>query len=75
MKNYCGIVSIIGGLGLGKNTVAFEVLHDLTSDPDIVVIFSSLSNASTVPKIRQRLGHVVGVNPGVDSESALVLWL
>ena len=71
----CGVVSIVGGPGFGKSTVAVEVAHHLINEHDIVVIFSFLSHASTVPEVRIRLCHDVGVIPGKDSESSLMLWL
>ena len=71
----CGIVSIVGGPGFGKSTVAVEVSHHLSDSHDIEVIFSFLSNVSTVPEVIQRLCRDVGVNPGDDPESSLIFWL
>jgi predicted ribonuclease YlaK len=71
----CGIVSIVGGPGFGKSTVAVEVSHHLSDSHDIEVIFSFLSNVSTVPEVIQRLCRDVGVNPGDDPESSLTFWL
>ncbi|CAB4027307.1 E3 ubiquitin- ligase DZIP3 [Paramuricea clavata] len=71
----CGIVSIVGGPGFGKSTIAVEVSHHLSDSHDIEVIFSFLSNVSTVPEVIQRLCRDVGVNPGDDPESSLIFWL
>jgi tetratricopeptide (TPR) repeat protein len=71
----CGIVSIVGGPGFGKSTVAVEVSHQISNNHDIVVIFSYLSNVSTVPEVIVRLCQDVGVKPGEDPESALMLWV
>ncbi|XP_028396945.1 uncharacterized protein LOC114520812 [Dendronephthya gigantea] len=75
VKNSCGIVSIVGGPGFGKSTVAVEVSHHLINEHDIVVIFSFLSHASTVPEVITCLCHDVGVIPGKDPKSSLMLWL
>ncbi|CAB3978152.1 E3 ubiquitin- ligase DZIP3 [Paramuricea clavata] len=74
-KNGCGIVSIVGGPGFGKSTVAIEVSHRLSDNRDIAVIFSYLSNVSTVSDVFQRLCQDVGVNSGEDSKSSFTLWL
>jgi uridine kinase len=39
VENGCGIVSIVGGSGFGKSTVAIEVSHHLCDNHDIIVIF------------------------------------
>jgi hypothetical protein len=75
VENGCGIVSIVGGPGFGKSTIAVDVSHHLSNKHDIVVIFSFLSNVSTVPGVLLRLCHDVGVNPGEDPESSLMFWL
>ena len=75
VENGCGIVSIFGGPGFGKSTVAIEVSHHLCDNYDIVVIFSYLSNVSTVPDVFLRLCQDVGVNPGDDSKLSFTLWL
>ena len=74
-ENGCGIVSIVGGPGFGKSTVAIEVSHHLIDNHDIIVIFSYLSNVSTVPDVFLRLCQDVGVNPGEDSKLSFTLWL
>ncbi|XP_028397069.1 uncharacterized protein LOC114520918 isoform X2 [Dendronephthya gigantea] len=74
VANDCRIVSIVGGPGFGKTTVAVEVSHHLNNDHDIVVIFSSLSNASTVDEVRRRLCRDVGVSAGKDSKLSLMFW-
>ncbi|XP_028397099.1 uncharacterized protein LOC114520948 [Dendronephthya gigantea] len=72
----CGIVSIVGGPGFGKSTVAIEVSHHLISkENDVVVIFSFLSQAFTIPEVIMRLCHDVGVIPGEDPKSSLMFWL
>ncbi|CAB4002996.1 E3 ubiquitin- ligase DZIP3 [Paramuricea clavata] len=75
MEDGCGIVSIVGGPGFGKSTVAIEVSHRLSDNRDIVVIFSYMSNVSTVSDVFQRLCQDVGVNPGEDCKSSFTLWL
>ena len=73
VENGCGIVSIVGGPGFGKSSLANEVSHHLSNNRDTDVIFSYLSNASTVPEVVQRLCRDVGVYPGEDPESSLML--
>ena len=73
VENGCGIVSIVGGPGFGKSSLAIEVSHHLSNNHDIVVIFSYLSSASTVPEVMRYLCHDVGVYPGEDPESSLML--
>ena len=75
VEDDCGIVSIVGEPGFGKSTVAIEVSHQLIKGHDITVIFSFLSHVSTVPEVITRLCHDVGVIPGEDPESSLMLWL
>ena len=75
VENDCGIVSIVGGPGFGKTTVAVEVSHHLRYEHDIVVIFSFLSYVLTVSGVRLRLCHDVGINPGEDPELSLMFWL
>jgi predicted ATP-dependent serine protease len=72
VENGCGIV---GGPGFGKSTIAVDVSHHLSNKHDIVVIFSFLSNVSTVPEVLLRLYRDVGVNPGEDPESSFMFWL
>ncbi|XP_028397088.1 uncharacterized protein LOC114520938 [Dendronephthya gigantea] len=73
----CGIVSIVGGPGFGKSTIAIEVSHQLSDKPhNIDVIFSFMSRAFTVSEVSKRLcGDIRGVNPGEDPESSLMYWL
>ncbi|XP_028396948.1 uncharacterized protein LOC114520814 [Dendronephthya gigantea] len=73
MKNNCGIVSIVGEPGFGKSTVAIEVSHHISQST--VVIYSFLSNTSTVSEVIVRLCHDVGIVPGEDPESSLLSWL
>ena len=75
VENGCGIVSIVGGPGFGKSSLDIEVSHHLSNNHDIVVIFSYLSSASTVPEVMRYLCHDVGVYPGEDPESSLMLWV
>ena len=70
-----GIVSIVGGPGFGKSTIAVEVSHRLSEQHGIPVIFSYLSTASTVDEVIHRLCHDVGVHPGEDPKSSLIFWL
>jgi predicted ATP-dependent serine protease len=71
----CGIVSIVGGPGFGKSTIAIEVSHHLNDDHGIIVIFSYVLSVSTVPGVFLRLCLDVGVNPGEDSKLSFTLWL
>ncbi|XP_028397057.1 uncharacterized protein LOC114520907 [Dendronephthya gigantea] len=75
VENGCEIVSLVGPPGIGKTTVAIEISHHLREEHDIVVIFSCLSYAVTVPEVLQRICHDVGVNPVADPESSLTFWL
>ncbi|XP_028397162.1 uncharacterized protein LOC114520982 [Dendronephthya gigantea] len=75
VENDCGIVSIVGGPGFGKSTIAYEVSHQLSNKHGIVVIFTCLSHASTVSEVRKCLCRVVGINPGESPESSLTFWL
>ncbi|CAB4029999.1 WD repeat-containing alr2800 [Paramuricea clavata] len=74
-ENGCGIVSIVGGPGFGKSTIAIEVSHHLSDNYDIIVIFSYLLSVSTVPGVFLRLCLDVGVNPGEDFMLSFALWL
>jgi hypothetical protein len=71
----CRIVSIVGGPGFGKSTIAIEVSHHLNDDHGIIVIFSYMLSVSTVPGVFLRLCLDVGVNPGEDSKLSFTLWL
>ncbi|XP_028397133.1 uncharacterized protein LOC114520967 [Dendronephthya gigantea] len=75
VDNGCGIVCIVGGPGFGKSTVAKEVSHNLSTNHDIIVIFSYLQNMSAVSDVTRCLCHDVGVTPGQDPESSLMSWL
>ena len=75
VKDNSGIVSIVGGPGFGKSTIAVIVSHRLKAEHDIVVIFSLLSNASTVEEVILRLCLDFGVDPGKDPESSLMMRL
>ena len=75
VEDNCGIVSIVGGPGFGKSTIAVIVSHRLKDEHDIVVIFSLLSNASTVEEVILRLCHGFGVDPGENPESSLMMRL
>ena len=71
-----GIVSIIGGPGFGKSAIAVEVAHCLNHEEyNIPVIFSYLSRALTVPEAVRRLCLDIGIEPGEDPESSLMVWL
>ena len=70
-----GIVSIIGGPGFGKSTIAVEVAHRLSEEYNISVIFSYLSRALTVPEAVRRLCLDIRIEPGEDPESSLMVWL
>ena len=70
-----GIVSIIGGPGFGKSTIAVEVAHCLSEEDKIPVIFSYLSTASTVPEAVRQLCIDVGIEAGEDPKSSLMVWL
>ena len=70
-----GIVSIIGGQGFGKSTIAVEVSHRLSEEDKIPVIFSYLSTASTMPEAVRHLCIDVGIEAGKDLKSSLMVWL
>ena len=70
-----GIVSIVGGPGFGKSTIAIEVAHRLIEQHHIPVIFSYLSNTSTMAEVAQRFCLDIGVHPGEDPMSSLIFWL
>ena len=70
-----GIVAIIGGPGFGKSTIAVEVAHRLSENHKIHVIFSYLSRASTVPEAVRLLCLDIGIEPGEDPKSSLMVWL
>ena len=70
-----GIVSIIGGPGFGKSTIAVEVAHRLSEKHKIPVIFSYLLRASTVSEAVRLLCLDIGIEPGEDPESSLMVWL
>ena len=69
VEDNSGIVSVVGGPGFGKSTIAVIVSHRLRAVHDIVVIFSLLSNASTVEEVTRHLCLDFGVDPGKDRES------
>ena len=71
----CGIVSIVGGPGFGKSTIAVKVSHRLKDEYDIVIIFSFLSHVFTVPEVIRCLCLDVGVEPGDDPKSSLMFWV
>ena len=71
----CGIVSIIGGPGFGKSTIAVEVAHRLSEKHKIPAFFSYLSRTSTVPEAVRRLCLDICIEPGEDPESSLMVWL
>ena len=70
-----GIVSIIWGPGFGKSTIAAEVAHRLSEEYHISVIFSCLSRALTVPEAVRLLRVDIGIDPGEDPKSSLMVWL
>ena len=70
-----GIVAIIGGPGFGKSTIAVEVAHRLSEKHKIHVIFSYLARASTVPEAVRLLCLDIGIEPGEDPKSSLMVWL
>ena len=70
-----GTVSIIGGPGFGKSTIAVEVAHRLSEKHKIPVIFSYLSRASTVSEAVRLLCLDIRIEPGEDPESSLMVWL
>ena len=71
VENDLGIVSIIGGPGFGKSTIAIEVAHRLSEEYKIPVIFSYQSTASTVPEAVRLLCHDIGIEPGKDPKIVL----
>ena len=74
VKDSSGVVSIVGGPGFGKSTIAVKVSHRINEECDILVIFSYLSNVSNVAQAVLRLCLDVGVHPGEDPKSSLIFW-
>ena len=70
-----GIVSVIGGPGFGKSTIAVEVAHRLSEEYNISVNFSCLSRALTMPEAVRLLCLDIGIEPGEDPKSSLMVWL
>ena len=69
------VVSLHGGPGFGKTTIAIQVSHQLSEDHNIPVVFSQLTTATTIDEMVLRLCRDVGVNHENDPKSSLILWL
>jgi tetratricopeptide (TPR) repeat protein/DNA replication protein DnaC len=70
------IVSLHGGPGFGKTSIAIEVSHKLSEDDNILVVFSKLATATTVDEMIRRLCLDVGVNYDEDDpKKSLILGL
>ena len=70
------IVSLHGGPGFGKTSIAIEVSHKLSEDDNILVVFSELATATTVDEMIRRLCLDVGVNYDEDDpKKSLILGL
>ena len=69
------VVSLRGGPGFGKTAIAIQVSHKLNEDPSIPVVFSQLTNATTVDEMVIILCRDVGVNYEDDPKSSLILRL
>ena len=69
------VVSLRGGPGFGKTAIAIQVSHKLNEDPSIPVVFSQLTNATTVDEMLIILCRDVGINYEDDPLSSLILHL
>ena len=70
------VVSLRGGPGFGKTSIANEVSHRLSKDHNIPVVFSELATANNVDEMIRQLCLDVGVNyEDEDPQSSLILWL
>ena len=73
------VVSLHGEPGFGKTAIVIEVSHKLSQDAGTLVVFSSLSNASTVDKLIRQLCIDIGINhdheENQNPKSSLILWL
>ena len=69
------VVSLHGGPGFGKTSIAIEVSHKLDEDDNILVVFSQLTTATTVDEMIRQLCLDVGVNHEDDPKSSLILQL
>ena len=69
------VVSLHGGPGFGKTTIAIEVSHKLNEDLNIPVVFSQLTTATTVDEIVRRLCRDVGIYHEDDPKLSLIVWL
>ena len=75
VKEKKAVVSLHGGPGFGKTSIAIEVSHKLNENPNISVVFSQLTFATNVDEMIRQLCIDVGVNYEDDPKSSLILWL
>ena len=69
------VVSLHSGPGFGKTAIAIQVSHKLSEVHKIPVVFSQLTNVSTVEEMIRQLCLDVGVNHEDDPKPSLILWL
>ena len=69
------VVSLHGGPGFGKTSIAIEVSHKLDEDNNILVVFSQLTTAATVDEMIRQLCLDVGIYHEDDPKSSLILRL
>ena len=69
------VVSLHGGPGFGKTATAIQISYKLSEDHKIPVVFSQLTNVSTVDEMIRQLCLDVGVNHEDDPKPSLILWL
>ena len=70
-----GVVSIVGGPGIGKSTTAIEIAHGLNNSCNIPVSFAYLRGATTPYEVIRCLCHAMGVQPQQDPKSSLIFYL
>ena len=68
------VVSLHGGPGFGKTAIAIQISHKLSEDHKIPVVFSQLTNASTVDEMIRQLCLDVVVHYEDDPKPSLILW-
>ena len=69
------VVSLHGGPGFGKTAIAIQVSHKLSEVHKIPVVFSQLTNVSTVDEMIRQLCLDVNVHCEDDPKPSLILWL
>ena len=75
MDKESAVVSIHGGPGFGKTTIAVEVSHQLSEDHSIPVIFCYLTAATTVDEVVRKLCLNAGIKHEGDAKTSFFFWL